>query len=182
MIANQSSASPYFLPYTLVSFENVKGDNNYAYTSTMLPPYDKLLPPMMYGGYTSDQVTKAMPARKDGLYYPRDILTVPFLALLSNPYTGDPIADGPVVSDLAANDAYRGWLPGMPLRLFHCQTDDLVPVGNSKAALKAWSDQTQVTGIIDVTPLPLSTMPVHVGAALPAYLAGFQWLDTMRKD
>ena len=182
MIANQSSASPYFLPYTLVSFENIKGDANYAYTSTMIAPYCTTLPPMMNGGSTSDQVTKAMPARSDGLYYPRDILTPAFLGLLSNNYTGDPVQDGPIVSDLAANDAYRGWLPTMPLRLFHCQTDDLVPVGNSKAALKAWIGQPNVTGIIDVTPLPLPSMPVHVGAALPAYLAGFQWLDTMRTN
>ena len=181
MIADQSSPSPYFLPYTLVSFENIQGDATFGYTKTMIAPYCTTLPPMMNGGSTATQVTAAMPARADGLVYPLDILTPGFLAELSNPYTGVPATDGPAVTALAANDSYRGWTPAMSLRLFHCATDDLVPVGNSQAALAAWTGLANVTGIIDVTPLNLPGESVHVEAAMPAYLAGFQWLNTFRQ-
>ncbi len=181
MIAQQPSSAPYFLPYTLVSFQNLKGDTTYGYAKTMVAPYATTLPPMMNGSFTSDQVKAAMPRRADG-QYPRDILTPSFIEALSKPFTGNPTQDGPVLTDLAANDAYRGWKPTMPLRLFHCQTDDLVPVGNSRAALAAWISLTNVTGIQDVSPLALEGQAVHVAAALPAYLEGFLWLDTFRKQ
>jgi pimeloyl-ACP methyl ester carboxylesterase len=181
MIANHSSPSPYFLPYTLVSFEHIQGDASFGYTQTMVSPYCTTLPPMMNGDYTSDQVTAAMPTRSDSLVYPVDILTSGFIAELSKPYTGVAATDGPAVTALAANDSYRGWSPAMPLRLFHCATDDLVPVGNSQAALAAWTGLSNVSGIIGVTPLSLPGESVHVEAAIPAYLGGFQWLDTFRQ-
>ena len=181
MTANAPHKAPYFLPYTLVSFQKIKGDGSYKFSDTMKTPWNETLPPMLDGSRKSEEVTNAMPVRADGQRYPPDILTASFLAQMAKPYTGNAATDGPVVTDLAANDAYRGWKPAMPMRLFHCQTDDLVPVGNSRAALKAWIDQTNVTGVQDVVPLDLADSPVHVQAALPALLDGFLWLDGYRK-
>jgi hypothetical protein len=90
---------------------------------------------------------------------PADILASDFLALVQRPYTGDPATDGPVVTMLAANDAYRG---------------------NSDKAYAEFKGRNapRLETIGDVEPLPIPDATVHVQAALPAYMNGYMWIDT----
>jgi len=184
MVADRQHPSAYFLPYMLYGEKFIYGDAVYGFSKTMRSPYDATLPPFLDGTAKGEQVVAAMAFRPGATYpVPADILTADFLALVQRSDTGDPAAAGPVVTMLAANDAYRGWTPSMALKLFHCATDDLVPRGNSDKAYAEFKGRNapRLEPIGDVEPLPIPDATVHVQAALPAYMNGYMWIDTHYK-
>jgi pimeloyl-ACP methyl ester carboxylesterase len=180
MIADRPHSSAYFLPYMLYGTKFLFGDATYGFSKTMKSPYDTSLLPLLGGMAKGGDVVAAMPRREGQAFpVPADILTPAFAELVSRPYTGTESVDGPVVTMLAANDSYRGWTPSMALKFIHCSIDDLVPRANSDAAYGAFqrAGATKLEPTGDVDPLEIPQASVHVSAALPAYLAGFQWID-----
>jgi len=181
MIADRPHASAYFLPYMLYGTKFLFGDAVYGFSRTMKSPYDTSLLRVLDGSAKGEDVVAAMPRREgQPSPVPADILTPGFSELVGRPYTGKESVDGPVVTMLAANDSYRGWTPSMALKFLHCSVDDLVPRANSDAAYAAFqrAGATKLEPTADVDPLDIPKASVHVSAALPAYLAGFQWIDT----
>ncbi len=75
---------------------------------------------------------------------------------------------------LAANSVYD-WTPEMPMRLYHCEDDEIVDVQNSKTAY----DHFVQNGAPDVT-LVLQPGGSHESCAVPFYIDAVSWFDTLK--
>ena len=89
--------------------------------------------------------------------------------------------EGRVAATLRENDAFRGWVPQMPLMMFHHKSDDCVPFENAQEALQAFT----AAGAPRVSLVPFSVRiggdSVHSGAAPAAYLLSLAWLNYMAR-
>jgi hypothetical protein len=99
----------------------------------------------------------------------------------------------PLVAFLKANDSYRGWVPTVPMRMYHHRSDDLVPYANSQVAFDAFSTagaKNHTVGgpgvelVEERVSLSISADPVktvHLGAAFPELSDGWKWLDSFKR-
>ncbi len=176
--------SPYFLPYVIAGYDSVYRTSTDVFdfekvVKNSIPDYDP--PPgsnyalellrLLDGEHTGDEINSFM---KKAVPYegPRSILQDEFIAELED--TGST-----VVTTLAENNAYTDWIPEMPLRVFHCLFDDLVPVTNAYDAYDAFLDQGAGDNLEEE--IFLAFIPglgsIHGGAAPVAYLKGYRWID-----
>src|SRR5262249_7610905 len=126
-------------------------------------PYDTTLPAMLRSNLTSTQINAAMPGA------PVQILKPEVLAAFRN----NP--RHPLRLALQDNDLYR-WIPKAPMRLYHCEADQDVPIANSEVALASFQalGDTQVQ-LID--PLPTGD---QTACAQPSLLLAKTWFDSLR--
>ena len=117
MMTPEPYGSPYYLPYTVLAYDDVYE----LFTSPseyFIPPYDTLLPPLFDGNHSGNEVNNVMPA------IPMDI----FLPEFVEEITSDP--EHPLRQALQENDVYP-WVPQAPVTLLHSIDDELVPVENT---------------------------------------------------
>ncbi len=183
--ADDSYSAPYFLPYTLKGYGAIYGyqtsDFNFqtavktsvpGYTPPPDSNYALALYNLLQGSVSGAGISTFMELAKPYIG-PKSILTDAFLTNLQNP-------SSVVCKTLAENDAYLNFIPQMPLKMFHCEFDDLVPVGNADNAWaafqKAGATNVQYEKYQDYIPYLGS---IHAGACPIAYYKGYMWLDAI---
>ena len=194
MLSDSTSKAPYFLPFLLNGY-------NYAYggQTTLFSPdfamlhlpvaYNTTIPPLFDGNSSSDKISEAMGMifSPVNLIAPKSVLTPLFIDQLALPTS-------PLVAFLKQNDSYRGWVPAVPMRMYHHRSDELVPYGNSQAAFDAFStagaknhiDKGPGVELVEervslsiATTDPVKT--VHLGAAFPELSDGWNWLNGFKR-
>jgi len=197
MLSNSTSKAPYFLPFLLSGY-------NYSYGGIFTPqsalgsPYNSTLPPLFTGSTQSDVISEAMGMTFSpvNLIVPRNVLTTTFSTQLNTD-----IGVGSAFSFLRQNDSFRDpvnsgttWVPTVPVRLHHHQSDELVPFSNSQVAFDAFStaggkrhggtgggvELVRETVSLSFNPAD-PTKTVHLGAAFPELSNGWNWLNGFKK-
>lgn len=178
LTAGRDFASPYFMPYVLNAYSEAYSDTvpQASFRRSVIPSvtgrrdYPKALLDAMDGYHTSDFINDLMivPLSPDDYAGPRSILTNEFLSLLSDDKSV-------IVKILAENNAFAGWKPNMPMKMFHHVSDDLVPIGNMHAAKAAFGDNAEAASFKDYTNAGGPTW--HGRSFLIAFMKGFYYLD-----
>ncbi|NIP97076.1 MAG: hypothetical protein GWO24_28040, partial [Akkermansiaceae bacterium] len=166
MTSSNSYSSPNYLPYMLLSYNEI-----YRFfddpAEVLLEPYATSLPPLFDGEHSGAEIDAVMPA--SGV--PSDILRPEFMQA----FIDDP--DHPFRNVLRENDLL-GWAPISPTRLYHCAADNTVPYANAEAAhasfLAAGADPARV-GLID--PDPNGSHGTCLFAAVPLII---DWFESLR--
>jgi pimeloyl-ACP methyl ester carboxylesterase len=197
ILSDSTFKDPYFVPLMLTSYHYAYGGQTSLFNpgSAMLPSYNTSIPPLFNGFIPSDKISEAMGMTfsPEKLIVPKSTLTQQFIDLLA-------LDTSPVVAFQKENDSYRipgqpnsVWLPTVPIRMIHHRGDDIVPYGNSQVAFNAFStagakkhlfagpgvELVEETATIDISSDPVKT--VHLGAAFPALINGWKWLDSFKR-
>lgn len=198
MLSDNTSKAPYFLPFLLTGYNYSYGGQSSIFNADLAlkGPFNSTIPPLFTGSKTSDIISVAMgmvysPSASVTLIVPKSVLTDTFLSLL----TTDTSA-GSAYSFLRQNDSFRDpqnggafWRPMVPVLMVHHQSDDLVPYGNSQIAFNAFSsvggkrhggtgpgvELVRETVSLNFDPSD-PTKTVHLGAAFPELIRGWNWL------
>jgi pimeloyl-ACP methyl ester carboxylesterase len=145
--------SSYQQVYRLVDSDSVD--------SFLLPPYNEILPPLMDGTHSADEIDAVLPERLDQVMRPE------YLAAVKN----DP--NHPLRVALRDNDTCKGWLPKAPMRLWHCSGDHDVLYQNSLVAVEEFRKMGLEVTLTD--PVPGGD---HGDGVLPSLIQAFQWFMT----
>lgn len=157
MLLEHPYPQPYFLPYMLLSYNDVY--DLYTEPSDFLaPPYDTTLPPLFDGMHSGKEINDAMPK------IPIHILRHD----LRQEIAQDP--NHPLVQRLQENDV-TNWIPKSPVHLYHCAADELVPLANSQIAASMFGKTATL-----VDPSPHSG---HVECASFAIAHSRAWFNSM---
>lgn len=191
ILSDNTFKAPYFAPLLLSGYNYAYGGaggqtTNFSPAFAMKSPYNTTIPPLFDGNSKSDKISEAMGMNFNpvNLIVPKSILTQAFIDQLT-------LDTSVVVSLLKQNDSYRGWVPTVPIRMYHHKNDELVPYGNSQVAFDAFStagaknrtgrpgvELIATTTTINISADPVKT--VHFGAAFPELSAGWKWLDSFK--
>ena len=148
---------PYFLPYMLLSYNEIY--DLYENPSGFLTsPYDLTLPPLFDGMHTGEDINDVMPE------IPAHILTRD----LRQKITQD--SSHPLLQRLQENNV-TNWVPRSPVRLYHCASDELVPIENSQIAANLLGPLATV-----VDPSPRSG---HIECASFAIAGSRAWFNSI---
>lgn len=191
ILSNSTSKNPYFLPFLLTGYNSASGGSLFNPASSMISALNATVPTLFNGNSTSDQINVAMGMSYSpvNLIVPNSVLALPFIGQLNN-------AASPVVAFLTQNDSYRNpanlnsaWVPTIPMRMYHHRSDELVPYGNSQAAFNAFSTAGAKNHTLRGPGVELLEEPVilniaasdpvktvHLGAAFPELIDGWNWL------
>jgi hypothetical protein len=163
LTTNQPYGSPYYLAYTLFSYNSVY--RLYESTAQVLAePYATTLPPLFDGRHSDGQINAAMPA------IPNQILRPEYL----ESFRSDP--NHPFRQALRRNDLYN-WRPLAPMRLYHCAGDRTVPQLNSIIAVNAFH-ANGASQVQFIDPYPAGD---HGSGAPYAFIAAKQWFDSLKQ-
>lgn len=196
MLSDNTSKAPYFLPFLLTGY-NYSYGSIFSADSTLAPSFNSTLPPLFTGGTTSDKISETMGMNFSTGYLivPKSVLTPDFISKLATTGAAYPF--------LYQNDSFRysdpqkngaTWRPTVPILMIHHQYDDLVPYGNSQVAFNAFSsvggkrhggtspgvELVQETVSLNFDPSD-PTKTVHLGAAFPELIRGWNWLNGIFK-
>ena len=161
-LSGATQPNPYYFLYLLAAYEDVYHLAP-SLAAMLASPYDTNLPAMLRSNLSSAQINAAMPGDPVQILKP-DVLA----ALRNNPRH-------PLRLALQENDLYR-WIPRAPMRLYHCQADQDVPIANSEVALTSFQAQgDDHVQLID----PISTAD-HNGCSQPSLLLAKAWFDSLR--
>jgi hypothetical protein len=200
MLSDSTSKAPYFLPFLLTGYNYSYGGQSSIFNpaSALVSPFNSTMPPLFTGSKKSDEISEAMGMtfKPASLIVPKNVLTTTFTTQL----TSDRAA-GSAYSFLHQNDSFRDpqnggttWRPTVPVRMYHHQSDDLVPYGNSQVAFDAFSsaggkrhggtgpgvELVRETVSLNFNPSD-PTKTVHLGAAFPELSNGWSWLNSFKK-
>jgi Secretory lipase len=200
MLSNSTSKAPYFLPFLLTGYNYAYGGQSSIFNSAsaLASPFNSTIPSLFTGSTTSDKISEAMGMTFSpvSLIVPKSVLTTTFTALLTTD-----TAAGSAYSFLRQNDSFRDpenggtiWRPMVPVRMYHHQSDELVPYGNSQVAFDAFSsaggkrhggtgpgiELVRETVSLNFNPSD-PTKTVHFGAAFPELSNGWSWLNSFKK-
>ncbi len=157
MLRKEPYPQPYFLPYLLLSYNEVY-DLYESPSDFLASPYDTTLPPLFDGTHRSAEINAAMPQ------IPIQIVRQDMLRELEdNP-------GHPLIRRLRENDLLN-WAPRSPMRLYHCDADELVPVKNSQVADRELGPLATL-----VDPSPNSG---HVACAFIAIAGARAWFNSI---
>lgn len=163
IIAPKPFAAPYFLPQLLLAYNDIY--KLYGPTSRFLKaPYDATLPPLFTGSTSASAITSAMPA------IPREIIEANTYSDFTNNFYSNPLRNA-----LRENDLIN-WAPKSVVKMYHCQTDNLVPYQNSTVALESFKQR----GASQVSLVDVGNM-THSGCAPFALIASYNWFLTLKK-
>jgi pimeloyl-ACP methyl ester carboxylesterase len=183
--ADASYSAPYFLPYTLKGYGAIYGYQTTDFdfqtaVKTSVPDYTpppesnyaRVLYNLLQGSVSGTDIDNFIELAKPYIG-PKSILTDSFITKLKD-------TSSTVCKILGENDAYLDFIPNMPVKMFHCVYDDLVPVGNAQIAYAAF----QKAGATNVEYEPYEEYihglgSIHAGACPIAYYKGFMWLDAI---
>ena len=158
MLTPEPYDAPYYLPYTVLSYDDVY-DLYDSPSDFFISPYDTLLPPLFDGNHTGGEVNEVMPDVPVEIFFPEIIADVS-----ANP-------DHPLRLALQENDVYP-WVPQSPIALLHSNQDELVPVQNTLNAYDYFINH----GAENVE-IYVEDMGGHVEAAGILLLAAAAWIE-----
>ncbi|NVN93015.1 MAG: hypothetical protein HXX11_20805 [Desulfuromonadales bacterium] len=176
ILADTPFKAPYFIPFVLTSYYNIYQNASLSPDYTLSPPFNTTLPPLLNGNSTAETINKAMGMSYSpvGLIVAKSVLTRQFITDLQTTTSS-------MYLHLQENDTYRGWVPNMPIRMFHNPNDDLVPFANSQVAFNAFSTAgakkwVSLAASTTTVNISNSTVPtVHVGSAVPELHDAWSW-------
>jgi hypothetical protein len=162
-LSDREMPNPYYFAYLMAAYVpwyRLAG----SLAEILAEPYATVLPPLLDGSHSADEINAVMPSR------PIQILKPAF----ADNFRNHP--NNPLWQALKDNDLYN-WAPQAPMRLYHCSGDQDVLYANSEVALAAFhkNGALQVT-LID--PLPGGS---HSEGSLPSLLAARAWFETLKQ-
>ena len=163
-LSSRLPPNPYYYPYLFVAYQETY-HLAASYSEVFRAPYDTTLPPLFDGQHDASALNAVLPAHPSDILRP-EVLT----ALRTNP-------NHPWRVALRENDAYRGWYPKVPTRLYHCQGDQDVLIANSQVAFNAFKAAgSKTVELVD----PLSFADHRTCAPFALYATKL-WFDSLRK-
>ncbi len=157
IIREEPYPQPYFIAYLLWSYN--KAYDLYDRPSDLLiPPYDTTLPPLFDGSHSGVEINDAMPQVPVQIIQP-DVVQ----AVRDNP-------DHPFLRRLRENDLIN-WMPRSPVQLYHCASDEVVPIENSILAAQRLGSFVTL-----IDPSPRSG---HIGCAFIAIASARAWFNSI---
>lgn len=161
-LSGRPMPNPYYFALLLASYHEV-----YGVTPTLgdllAPAYKTVLPPLLDGTHTSDEIDAKMPAS------PIQILDPAILqGLQQNPNHW-------LRQALVHNDVYR-WKPRAAMRLYHCDGDQDVPFANSQVARDYFAAEGVNVELINTQP-----GADHGACAQPTLLHALGWFNSLRQ-
>ncbi len=76
-------------------------------------------------------------------------------------------------------NSFDGWMPRMPLMMFQCPADDLIPSVCAAKALDAFNNAGSITADITYFNDILDIGDTHVGACVSGLYKAFKWVDKL---
>jgi len=113
--------SPSFLPYLLLSYQEVYGNLYGNLNQVFAAPYNLTIPPLFYGMNTVDEIDVQLPAYWKTMFVPQYLWNIQYNYF------------HPVNIALRKNDVIN-WKPETDLNLYYCTCDELVAKENSMLA------------------------------------------------
>ena len=165
LLSGEPYPAPYYLPYLLISYNNV-----YKMYPTLADAlredWYNLLAPMLSDNvtYSDGNIDAVMPDIPIEIIKP-EVLTA---------FQTDP--EHPLRKALYDNDTYR-WIPKSKMRLFHCDADKHVDFGNAQVAYDYFQEQG-ATNVELVMPLAGGT---HETCVIVCLVQGKAWFDELRQ-
>ena len=160
MLQAEPYGAPFFLPYTILAYDSVYDFFNDP-AEVFVPPLDTQLPPLFDGTRGGGDIDAILPR------VPLDMLQPDYVEAFRN----DP--NHPLQEILRENDVYD-WTPRAPMRMYHCEDDELIPFRSTEvalAALKARGANVEVESL---------TAGGHAQCAAPALLLAKVWFDGLQ--
>jgi hypothetical protein len=139
--------NPSFIPYLLLSYENVYGNLYTDLSQVFVPPYNSTIPGLFNGVYTVEEIDSQLPVTWKSMFVPS------YLSNFQYKYFN------PVNTALRANDVIN-WKPISDLHLYYCTCDEQVANENSLLAYLMFL----LKGSRNVTCLPVGPFS-HVDCA-----------------
>ncbi len=164
LTSDQVYPTPGYLPYVVLSYQEVYGNIYNDLTEVFLPEYAEIIPDLFDGNTSMGVINNAFPS------VPAQMLQPAFIEA----YNSDP--NHPMRVALADNDA-MDWAPQVPTRLFYCNADDQVNYMNSVVALENFIE----LGSTSVTAVDLGEYD-HGGCAPLALLFGLDFFESLKVD
>jgi pimeloyl-ACP methyl ester carboxylesterase len=169
MLKTLPYGDPYFLPYIILGYRSVYGDQYFGPSFAMKSPYDRILPPLFDGKQDSETINAAMPD------VPRDILTDNYIGLLED-------TDSELCGLLKQNDLWN-WTPAMHMKLFHDPEDDRVPYENSQTAYNQFiQNGAPYVELQNLNHVPIPHKSIHADAALTGFIEGIIYLNNYKNQ
>lgn len=162
LTSDQVYPTPGYLPYVVLSYQEVYGNIYSDLTDVFLPEYAEIIPNLFNGNVSMGTINNAFPD------VPAEMLQPEFIEA----YNTDP--NHPMRLALAANNT-MDWAPQVPTRLFYCDMDDQVDFMNSIVAEEAFIE----LGSSTVVAQNLGSLD-HGDCAGPAFLFGFDFFEQNR--
>lgn len=175
MTSDNEYKQPFFLPMVVSAYESIYG-SPFTPDEVYVEPFNETLVPLMDGNTKSGTVNAAMGMTTDPLSFivPSTVLQAELIDELLD-------SSSEVRKILRKNDSHRGWVPQMPVRMFHHVNDELVMHENSVVALEKFEAKgapnvslESVTDEIDVR--EDSTDTYHAYAAPLIIFKAWEWL------
>jgi hypothetical protein len=160
--STQAYSSPWYLPYTLFSFNDAYGIYD-SPSQFMIAPYSSSLYPLFDGTHSESEINPIMPS------VPNLILRPEVLQAFESDESH------PLRIALKDNDLFN-WTPKAKMRMFHCHGDKTVPYANSQVAL----DSFHARGASQVEledPYPSAD---HTTGSYFCLLGAKNWFETLR--
>lgn len=164
LTSDQVYPTPGYLPYVVLSYQEVYGNIYNNLTEVFLPEYADIIPDLFDGNTSMGVINNAFPS------VPADMLQPAFIEA----YNNDP--NHPMRLALADNDV-MDWAPQVPTRLLYCSADDQVSFENSLVALENFT----TLGSTSVTAVDLGQFD-HGGCAPLALLFGLDFFESLKVD
>lgn len=164
LTSDQVYPTPGYLPYVVLSYQEVYGNIYNDLTEVFLPEYAAIIPDLFDGNTSMGIINNAFPS------VPAQMLQPAFIEA----YNSDP--NHPMRVALADNDV-MDWAPQVPTRLFYCNADDQVNYMNSVLALENFTE----LGSTSVTAVDLGEYD-HGGCAPLALLFGLDFFESLKVD
>jgi hypothetical protein len=114
-------ASPSFLPYLLLGYQEVYGNLYSDISQVFANPYNLTIPGLFNGLYTTDEINSQLPAAWKSIFVPKYLWNIQYNYF------------HPVNVALRKNDVIN-WKPKSDLHLYYCTCDELVNNNNSLLA------------------------------------------------
>lgn len=159
--SNEVYPTPGYLPYVVLSYNEVYGTLYEDLEDVFLPEYAAIIPDLFDGTHGMGEINAAFP----------DIPNQVLLPEVLEEFENDPMH--PIRIALEDNDVLN-WAPEAPTNIYYCESDDQVSYLNSEVAYEAYTANGSTTvnifngGDYD-----------HNGCAPLAMLAGFNFFQSL---
>lgn len=164
LTSDQVYPTPGYLPYVVLSYQEVYGNIYNDLTEVFLPEYAEIIPDLFDGNTSMGVINNAFPS------VPAEMLQPAFIEA----YNSDP--NHPMRVALADNDV-MDWAPQVPTRLYYCIADDQVNYMNSVVALENFTE----LGSTSIQAIDLGQYD-HGGCAPLALLFGLDYFESLKAD
>lgn len=164
MVQNENYPQPSFVPYVILSYEEVYGDIYDDLSEVFVSPFDTLIPVWFDGSKSTSFISSQLPD------VPKEAMQPAFFQALT---TND---SHPLRIALQKNDLYN-WKPESPVNFFYCGGDETVPPENSTMA----ANNFQSLGATSIFTTEVSSTLDHSGCVSQAIIFAKFWFDDMKE-